>query len=412
MKIRSRALGALVLATLAVLALTPAAGAKPHHVEESSAHDVGLAWFDTTSQTVAAAAYPEAVTGSRAWAISWVAAARAVGGSNDPDFATAAFAQALHDTLVSLVPSQAAQLDSQLAGTLATIPEGAAKEGGIAAGKNQAAQVLADRANDGLDAASVDVPYTPPSTDPGVWQPTPSNFGSATRAGQGDGTPFLLESGAQFDPGPPPSLDSPTYRHDLEEVRAYGSSDSSLRTAEQTEVGLFWYPGLGVHFNQVLRAVLEDAPHPLGWQARFVGAFHAVTTDVQIAVYNAKFKYEFWRPVTAIRNEAVDPDPSWTPLSVTPSYPDWPSGHGGYAGAAQEVLSDFIGPHAPEPIALTSPTTPGVTRTYSDWRTITHEVIDARVWEGVHFRFSDEAGTQLGKRIARWDLRRLDELGL
>ncbi|MGN6556728.1 MAG: vanadium-dependent haloperoxidase [Solirubrobacterales bacterium] len=418
MKIRSRAAGALALAALTLLVLAPTAPAQrygehpPQNGGGSWAHDLGLDWFDTTNQTVAAAAYPEAVTGSRAWAVSWIAAARAVGGSEDRSYATAAFAQALHDTLVALVPSQASQLDAQLASTLATIPAGPAKDGGIAAGKNQAAAVLADRANDGLDTASVDIPYTPPSTDPGVWQPTPPNFGPATRAGQGDGRPFLLQSGDQFDPGPPPSLDSKTYRRDLAEVRAYGSSDSSVRTPEQTEIAQFWYPGLGVHFNQILRAVLDDTDHSLAWQARFIAAFHAVTTDTQIAVYNAKFKYAFWRPVTAIRNDAVNPDPSWTPLSVTPTYPEWVSGHGGYVAAAQAVLADFVGPRTPAPIALTSPSAPGVVRTYTDWATITREVIDARVWEGVHYRFSDEAGAKLGKRVAGWDLNRLDELGI
>jgi len=418
MKIRSRAIGALLAAVLALLALVPAAlaqryGEHGHRASsDTSAHDVGLDWFDTTQQTVAAAAYPEAVTGSDAWSIGWIAAARAVGGSNDPDYATAAFAQALHDTLVDLVPSQASTLDSKLAATLAAVPDGPAKDGGIAAGKTQAALVLASRQDDGLDTASVDIPWSPPSTDPGVWQPTPPAFGPAVRAGQGDGTPFLLERGDQFDPGPPPSLDSRTYRQDLAEVRAYGSDDSTVRTPEQTEIAQFWFPGLGVHFNQVLRAILDDTDHSLAWQARFVAAFNAVTTDAQIAVYNAKFEYDFWRPVTAIRNDAVDPDPSWTPLDVTPSYPDWVSGHGGYVAAAQAVLADFVGPHAPAPIALTSPTAPGVTRTYTDWATITREVIDARVWEGVHFRFSDEAGAKLGKQVAKWDLHRLDELGI
>jgi len=420
MKIRSRALGGLVVTALALLALVPAALAQRYgehgHGHQSgsdpAAHDVGLSWFDATQQTVAAAAYPEAVSGSDAWSISWIAAARAVGGSSDPDYATAAFAQALHDALVQLVPSQSSALDAKLAATLATVPAGPAKEGGIAAGKTQAALVLAQRQNDGLDTASVDIAWTPPSSDPGVWQPTPPAFGPATRAGQGDGTPFLLESGDQFDPGPPPSLDSKTYRRDLAEVRAYGAADSSLRTPQQTEIAQFWFPGLGVHFNQVLRAVLDDSDHSLAWQARFIAAFHAVTTDAQIAVYNAKYEYAFWRPVTAIRNDAIDPDPSWTPLDVTPTYPEWVSGHGGYVAAAQAVLAGFVGPHAPAPIALTSPSAPGVVRTYDDWKTITDEVVDARVWEGVHYRFSDEAGVKLGKQVAKWDLGRLDELGI
>jgi membrane-associated phospholipid phosphatase len=165
-------------------------------------------------------------------------------------------------------------------------------------------------------------------------------------------------------------------------------------------------------FEQVLRAVLADTNHPLAWQARFVAAFQVITTDAQIGIYNAKFKYVFWRPVTAIQTGSVNPDPSWTPLSVTPPYPDWPSGHGGYVGAAQSVLTAFLGPRAPAPISLTSSNDPGVTRTYSDWSTITQEVINARVWEGVHFRFSDKAGVRLGYRVAHYDLPRLDSLGL
>jgi hypothetical protein len=375
--------------------------------------DLGLQWYDITNQTVAAAAYKEAVTGSRAWAVSWLAAARAVGqNAGNRSFATAAFAQALHDTLVVLVPSQELTLDADLASTLAGVPSGPSKSAGVAAGQQQAAQVLAQRAGDGLDTASLDTPYTPPSTDPGVWQPTPPAFGPAVRAGEGNARSFLLTSNDQFDPGQPPSLSSTTYRKGLEEVRAYGSAASSVRTPEQTDVALFWFPALNQQFGQVLRAVLADTHHSLAWQAKFVAAFHVVTTDAQIAVYNAKFKYAFWRPVTAIRNDAVDPDPSWTPLSVTPSYPDWPSGHGGYVGAAQAVLTAFLGPNAPAPIPLTSTTDPGVTRTYSDWSTITREVIDARVWEGVHYRFTDNAGALLGLKLGAYELPRLGSIGL
>ena len=100
---------------------------------------------------------------------------------------------------------------------------------------------------------------------------------------------------------------------------------------------MFWFPALNAPFEQVLRAVLTDTHNSLAWQTRFVAAFHVVTTDAQIADYNGKFKYVFWRPVTAIRNDAVDPDPSWTPLSVTPTYPDWPSGHGGYVAGVDHA---------------------------------------------------------------------------
>jgi PAP2 superfamily len=390
----------------------PGAPPPPPWVGGDWSQQLGLDWYDITNQTVTAAAWPEPVTASRAWAVSWLAAARAVEENGNPAFETAAFAQALHDTLAAQVPSQGAALDSDLATTLGTVPDGWAKSAGIAAGAQQAAAVLAQRSGDGLDTASLDIPFTPPSTDPGVWQPTPPNFTPGTRAGEGNARSFLLLRNDQFDPGPPPALNSSTYRQGLEEVRAYGSATSTVRTPEQTDVALFWFPALNAPFEQVLRAVLTDTHNSLAWQTRFVAAFQVVTTDAQIADYNGKYKYVFWRPVTAIQNDAVDPDPSWTPLSITPTYPDWPSGHGGYVGAAQAVLTAFLGPDAPAPIPLTSTNDPGVTRTYTDWATITQEVIDARVWEGVHFRFSDVAGAKLGLEVGGWDLAHLWELGI
>ncbi|MBV9919650.1 MAG: vanadium-dependent haloperoxidase [Pseudonocardia sp.] len=371
-----------------------------------------LQWYDITNQTIAAAGYPEPVTQSRAWSVSWLAAARAVGRHGDSSFGVAAFAQALHDTLAVQVPGQQSQLDADLAQTLSAIPDGPAKSAGIAAGAQQAREVLTERQGDGLDTASVDTPFTAPPAGPGVWQPTPPTFGPATRAGEGDARPFLLASADQFDPGPPPSLSSRTYRTGLAEVRTYGSVTSVVRTADQTDIALFWEPAINIQFVQVLRAVLADTRAPLAWQAQFVAAFNVVTTDAQIAIYHAKFKYLFWRPVTAIRTGSIDPDPSWTPLFTTPRYPDWPSGHGGVAGAAQEVLTAFLGPNAPSPIEVTSPTDPGSTQTYDRWSQITRQVIDARVWEGIHFRFSDVAGARLGDDVARYDLHHLRSLGL
>jgi hypothetical protein len=330
--------------------------------------------------------------------------------SDSTDYDLAAFAQALHDTLAAQVPSQQAQLDADLASTLAGLPNDPAKHAGIAAGGQQASEVLAGRQADGLDTASLDVPWTPSSPGPGVWQPTPPTYGPAIRAGQGNARPFLLASNDQFDPGPPPSLSSPTYLHALAEVRAYGTANSTVRTPAETQIATFWYPGLNFAYVQILRAVLADTTHSLAWQTTFVAAFHAITTDAQIAIYNTKFKYVFWRPVTAIQDGSVDPDPSWTPQSVTPRYPEYTSGHGGYAGAAQRVLTAFVGHKAPAPIWLTSPNDPGVTLTYGNWATITHDVINARVWEGVHFRFSDVIGVHEGEKVANYDLAHLYEL--
>jgi hypothetical protein len=371
---------------------------------------VALRWYDITNQTVADAGFPEAVTQSRTWAVSWLAAARAVALGHSTDYELAAFAQALHDTLVAQVPSQQPQLDTDLASTLAEIPNDPAKQAGIASGGHQASEVLAERQGDGLDTASLDIPWTPPPAGPGVWQPTPPTFGPAVRAGQGNARPFLLASNDQFDPGPPPSLSSPTYLDALAEVRAYGSANSTVRTPAETQIATFWYPALNFAYGQILRDVLADTTQSLAWQTTLVAAFHTITTDAQIAIYNTKFKYAFWRPVTAIQDGSVDPDPSWTPQSVTPRYPEYTSGHGGYAGAAQQVLTAFLGPDAPAPIPLTSPNDPGVALTYSNWATITHDVINARVWEGVHFRFSDVIGVHEGEQVADYDLAHLYEL--
>lgn len=403
------------LAAVPALWATPALAGVAHSGERSPRKDgfatpVTLPWYDLTTQAVAAAAFPEAITQSRTWAVSWLAAARAVGPGIDPNYATAAFAQALHDTLVAQVPNQQPQLDAALASTLAGVPAGPSKQAGITAGQRQAATVLAERQGDGTDTASLDIPYTPPPPGPGIWQPTPPTYGPALRAGQGNARPFLLASNDQFDPGPPLSLSSQAYLGALAEVAAYGSATSTVRTAAQTDIALFWYPALNFAYVQILRAVLAGTSWPLGRQATLVAAFHAITTDAQIAIYNAKFKYVLWRPVTAIQDGTVQPDPTWAPQSITPRYPEYPSGHGGYAGAAQRVLTAFLGPEAPAPIPLTSPNDPGITRTYTNWSTITGEIVDARVWEGVHFRPSDITGVEEGQRVANYGLPRLPRL--
>jgi hypothetical protein len=409
----------LVTLAGALLALAPTASAHRsplrlsyHGYQPSSDSSLVLPWYDITDQTVNAAAFPEPATGSRVWSVSWLAAARAAEYAHDPIAADAAFVQALHDTLAAQVPSQQSQLDADLAGTLATLPNGPSKSAGLAAGAHQAAQVLAARQGDGLDTASLDIPYTPPAPGPGIWQPTPPTFAPAVRAGQGKARPFLLAAANQFDPGPPPSLSSPTYRSSLAEVRAYGAATGSLRSPAQTDIAAFWEPAANIQYIQIVRGLLAETHRPLAWQAKFVAAFQIVTTDAQIAIYNGKFKYAFWRPVTAIQDGAIDPDPSWTPFFTTPRYPDWPSGHGGYAGSAQGVLSAFFGPRAPEPIAVTSPTDPGSTHDYQDWGALTAEVVNARVWEGIHFRFSDAAGARLGLQVAGYDLTHLRALGL
>ena len=372
---------------------------------------LGLAWYDLTNQAVAAAKFAEPVTQSRAWAVSWLAAANAVRLGGSPDYNAAALPQALHDALAVLVPSQQAVLDAALVTSLAAVPDGPLKQQGIARGRSAAAAVLAEREGDGLDTASVDIRFTPPPAAPGVFQLTPPATRPVIRAGQGNARPFLLTSNDQFDPGAPPALGSDIYLNDLAEVHAIGAT-TSPRTAGQTDVALFWYPSVNFAYVPLIRTVLAANPYRLSWQAKFIAAFHLITTDAQISIYNAKYKYLRWRPYTAITTGTVSQDPAWASLSVAPQHPEYPSGHGGQAGASQEVLEAFLGPKAPVAIPLTSSSDPGVTRTYTDWATITREIVDARVWEGVHFRHSDTTAVHQGRLVARYGLANLKSLGL
>jgi hypothetical protein len=403
------AAGLAVPATAFAVDVSGPASASPRLAGD---HQLVLAWHDITAQSVAAAAFPEPVTQSRTWAVSWLAASRATRGTGNATRAAAALAQALHDTLAAQVPSQQTALDAALANTLASLAPEAQRQRGIADGKTAATQTLAERAGDGLDTASVDIPWTPPTAAPGVFQLTPSTTRPAVRAGQGSARPFLLRSNDQFDPGAPYSINSSQYAADLAEVRAIGAA-TSPRTTEQDEVARFWYPAINVAQVQITRAlVAASSQESLASLARLVAAYNVITTDAQIAILNAKYKYLFWRPYTAITTGDIGQDPTWTSFQVAPQHPEYPSGHGGQIGSQQGVLEGLIGATSPAPIALTSPTAPGVTRTYTDWATISQDVIDARVWEGVHYRTSDAVGVDLGRRLAQWELGQLHRLGI
>jgi hypothetical protein len=397
----------IAVAAVALVAATATAVDVQAHRDASTASV--LQWYDLTTQSVAAAGLPEQVSQERIWAVAWLAAARATKPGHNPQYSDAAFATALHDTLVSLVPAKRPELDAQLAASLAAIPDGSQQEAGVAAGKAEAQRVLAERAGDGLDTASVDPPWGAPTAAPGVYQLT---GGPAVRAGLADARPFLLTSKDAFDPGPPPALTSSRYLDALAEVHALGSATSSVRTAAQTDTARFWAQSSLVTYTQVLRQVLAASDRPLGWQVRLVAGFHVIQIDQQIAIHAAKYRYLFWRPVTAIQTGAVDQDTSWTPLISTPRHPEYPSGHAGYGGTAEVVLRALASSKPQDAVSASSATDGGVVHSWTSWTAITNETIDARVWEGVHFRFSDEVGAQLGREVAASDLRRLDELGL
>ena len=382
-----------------------------HDVVASAPAALAVGWHLLTEGALTAAAFPEPITQSRTWAVSWLAAARATKGQKGT-FASAAFVQALHDTLVAIVPAQQSVLDAALANSLATLPSGTATTQGVQAGAAAAAAVLAERAGDGTDTASVNTPYTPQPAAPGVWQLTPPTTRPAVRAGQANAKPFLLTSNDQFDPGPPPALDSAVYLRDLAETAKLGRVDGP-RTPEQYAVAKFWYPGITGFSAQITRQLLVAQPAAsLAKLAKLVAALHVTSVDAQIHLAKTKYDYVFWRPFTAITTGSTNQDPSWTSLEVAPQHPEYPSGHTLQGGAQQVVLETLVGRRSPVPVALTSSNFAGQSRLYGDWSTITREIIDARVFEGVHFRNSDEVGARLGAKVARYGLSRLSTIGL
>ena len=399
------------LAAVAAALLVSALGAGSVSADRgtSGSDQLLLQWYDLTVQAVAAAGLPEQVSQERIWAVSWLAAARATQHPADPRYVDAALATALHDTLGSLVPAVTAQADALLQASLAGIPDGKEKNRGVAVGHSDAASALAERANDGLDTASVNSPWTPPTAAPGVYQLT---GGPVVRAGLPAAEPFIITSSDPFDPGPPPSLASTRYLTALAEVHELGAADSALRTPGQTDTARFWAQSSLLTYTQVLRQVVAADDRPVANATRLVAAFHVIEIDQQIAIHAAKYRYLFWRPVTAITTGANDQDPSWRPLIATPRHPDYPSGHAGFGGTAEVVLETLAPAQAHSTFSAASATDGGAVHRWRGWEAITDETIDARVWEGVHFRFSDEVGAQLGREVAHADLKQLGSVGL
>jgi membrane-associated phospholipid phosphatase len=319
----------------------------------------------------------------------------------------AAAAQAAHDVLVGLYPGQALVLDLELLISLQDIADGDAKTGGILVGQTAAQNILAARANDG--SANV-VTYTP-GTNPGDWQPTPPAYGPPVGTQWPSVTPFCLQSASQFRPGPPPELTSPDYATAFELTKDLGSFESTARTADQTEAALFWIgPVNTVEFigliNQIARQVAVDQGNTLVQNARLLALVDLALADEAIACWDAKFTYNFWRPVTAIRAADTDnnpdtaADPSWTPLVSTPSHPSYPSGHAAFMGGTAAVLASYFGKEIP--FSLSYDGLPGVTRQFAGFTAAADECEMARIWAGFHWKFDVDAGDPLGRSVGTY----------
>ena len=311
----------------------------------------------------------------------------------------AAAAAAAHDALVKLYPDQAKEFDAAFQADLAKVPEGPAKAAGVRLGGQAAAAMLADRANDGISAPITYRPFTMP----GKYVPTMFPA-SSTWAGV---RPFALKACDQFRPPAPYALTSAEWAKDFNEIKAVGAKTGSTRNAEQTDIARFWQLTGPATYNPVARQLAAARNLDLLDTARVFALSSMATADAAIAVFDAKYAYGFWRPVTAIRladidgNDATQMDPGWEPFATTPMHPEYPCAHCIFQGSAASVLRSLYGDSVPR-FSMTSSTAPGVTRSFDKLSDYVADVVNGRVYEGVHYRTSGEVGAAMGRQIGEY----------
>ncbi|MCW2945414.1 MAG: hypothetical protein JWR24_2131 [Actinoallomurus sp.] len=318
----------------------------------------------------------------------------------------AAAAAAAHDTLTALYPARKTSLNQQLASDLAGIPNGRAKQEGIQVGAQAAHAILALRAHDGADATPPP-PYTT-TGKPGDYRPTPPAFKAPEFTHWGNVTPFLLRTGHQFRPAAPPPLASPAYAAAINEVKAIGAAHSTTRTAEQTTAAKFWATPAQYSWNDIAQQVAARYSD-LDQSADLFALLNLTVADVTIGLYDAKYHYRLWRPVTAIRLAAGNPrtkrDPTWTPLVIIPPDPSYPGLSSGMSTAAAAVLASFYGDRIG--FTLTSPVTPGITKTFTSFSAAATETGLSRIWAGAHTRLDHQSANELAAAVSRYALGQL-----
>jgi hypothetical protein len=316
-------------------------------------------------------------------------------------------------TVLKLYFPAAANLDADYAASLAVIPDGPGKTGGIATGVSAATQMVDRRAGDGAAPPTF---YLPQSTDLGVWQLTPGCPAAGGVSFQWQHiTPFGVPTTPTgppwvdaFRPAPPPDLTSSRYARDFAEVRAVGGISSAERPADRTVVARFYASASPAYvFNSVARQVAQARRASLAENARMLALLNMASSDALVASFATKYHYLLWRPETAIRlgesdgNDKTAGDSSFAPFILTPCFPGYPSNHASGSNSAAEVVRRAYGARGHE-ITLTHPAVPGVTLRYHSLQEITADIDDARVYGGIHFRFDQDAGGKMGRDIARY----------
>ena len=315
----------------------------------------------------------------------------------------AAAVSAAHRVLVHYFPSQETQLDRQFAASMAAIRAGQdAKNLGVAVGEASAAALITARSGDGLEA---NISYTPGS-GPGVWQPTPPKFMSAATPWLGQMRPFTMTGAAQFLPKGPTRLDSEQWESDYNLTRLLGAADSSRRTSEQTEIGLFWTEHTPQQYARAFGYLAANYHLSLAETARLMAILWTGAADASIGCFNAKYTYNFWRPVTAIQagggNSELPIDPTWLPLAATPNHPEYPAQHGCISNAIAHLIARYFGTPRVHVVVDSTVFTDGVhTHVVEDTREFFREVFWARIYAGFHFRHSLIDGADLGEDVAQ-----------
>jgi hypothetical protein len=333
----------------------------------------------------------------------------------DASLESAAVAAA-HRILVNYFPAQQSDLDARFAASLAAIRAGTAKDAGVAVGEAAAAAMIAARTGDGLEA---DVPYFPGS-GPGVWIPTPPAFASAATPWLPQFRPFTMTTAADFRPDGPTPLGSEAWKRDYNLTRLFGGANSTLRSAAETEIGIFWTEHPAQQYARAFGYLPDNYGLSVPDTARLMAMLWTGYTDAIIGCFDAKYTYSFWRPVTAIvaggGNSDLQADPAWLPLASTPNHPEYPAAHACASGAVSTLLAGYFGTTKIHFVADSTAFQDGVhTHTFGDSRDLIDEVFWARIYAGFHYHHSLEDGEKLGTTIARELLRnhfRLQQSGL
>jgi hypothetical protein len=318
----------------------------------------------------------------------------------------AAAASAAHDVLVALYPKFQTTLDQQLAESLAAIPDTADRAEGIAIGQSVAERILALRSHDGSDAAPIPFVFTNPPA-PGAYQSTPPNFPKQPQFTHWSHvTPFALERAAQFRPGPPPALTGDDYTDVFNEVKSLGIANSTAATPDQALTGRFWNGAIQNYWNEIAQTAALAHGLTTAQNARLFALLNLSFADGVIAFYDAKYTYNFWRPVTAIReasianNPGTVADPNWLPnVGNTTPDPAYPGAHAVISAAGASILVSFFGKEHFD-FTVTSEVLAGVDRSFTSFPAAAEEATLSRIFAGVHFRSDLTIGQKLGRQVA------------